>query len=218
MLIKICGLTRQSDANLAESLGAHYLGAILAGGPRHLTPDQAMQVLGPRRHTVLRVAVFGTQSRTEIAQIAEQLALDVVQLHGDQSAEDIEWLLSRTGREVWPVVRVAGTELPPETVERAQAARAVLLDAKVVGQLGGTGVALDWQGLQGELAALRERVPGVRVVLAGGLNATNLLTARGLLNPDVVDVSSGVELAPGIKNPVALEAFMNAARTTANHD
>ncbi len=217
MHVKICGLTRQADAALAESLGANFLGAILAGGPRHLTVDAATQVLGPRRHTVARVAVFGTQSRTEIAEIATGLALDVVQLHGDQSVADIDWLLARTDGEVWPVIRVSGTVLPPDTLARAQAAGTVLLDAKVVGQLGGTGVALDWHGLQGEVATLRARVPGLKVVLAGGLHAANLASARGLLNPEVVDVSSGVEQSPGIKHPVALAAFLNAVRATATN-
>lgn len=217
MLIKICGLTRPADAGLAESMGADFLGAILAGGPRHLTVDVAREVLGPRRHTVRRVAVFASQSRTEIARIAEQLSLDVIQLHGEQSAEDIAWLKTHTPCEVWPVVRVSGTDLPPETFERALAARSVLLDAKVVGQLGGTGVTLDWQGLRRDVAALRRQVSGLQVILAGGLNSHNLGTARALLDPDVVDVSSGVEVSPGIKNPEAIEAFMNAARATANN-
>lgn len=217
MLIKICGLTRPADAALAESLGANFLGAILAGGPRNLTVDEARSVLGPRRHTVRRVAVFASQSRTEIAQIASELLLDVIQLHGEQSAEDVAWLTSQTDSEIWPVVRVSGTRLPPETLDLARAAGSVLLDAKVVGQLGGTGVALDWEGLQGEVTALRASVPGLTVILAGGLNSHNLATARGMLDPDVVDVSSGVEVSPGIKNPAALEAFMNAARAYRNN-
>ena len=214
MLIKICGLTRTEDAELAESLGADYLGAIMAGGPRHLDASAAKAVLGPRRHAVRRVAVFAAQSRTEIAQIASDLALDVVQLHGEHTADDIEWLRANVDATVWPVIRVAGTVLPPETTERAAAAGTVLLDAKVVGQLGGTGVALDWAALREDVTTLRAQVPGLSVILAGGLNARNIAIAKSLLDPDVVDVSSGVELSPGIKDAVALEAFLNAARAT----
>lgn len=214
MLIKICGLTRPSDTELAESLGADYLGAIMAGGPRNLDVARAREVLGPRRHSVRRVAVFATQTRTEIAHLAHEIDLDVVQLHGDHSIEDIHWLKSNTDAAVWPVIRVAGTVLPEVTEEAAQAAGAVLLDAKVVGQLGGTGVALDWAELRQDVQRLRERVPGVQLILAGGLKSTNVHEAREMLAPDIVDVSSGVEAAPGIKDAAALEAFIKAVRAT----
>ncbi|MEO7361484.1 MAG: phosphoribosylanthranilate isomerase, partial [Gemmatimonadaceae bacterium] len=214
MLIKICGLTRALDAELAESLGANFLGAIMAGGPRNLDVVRAREVLGPRRHTVRRVAVFATQARTEIADIAHQLALDVVQLHGDHSVEDIYWLKANSGAEVWPVIRIAGTVLPEVTEVAAQAAGAVLLDAKVVGQLGGTGVALDWAELRRDVRRLRERVPGVQLILAGGLRSTNVRQAREMLTPEIVDVSSGVESAPGIKDAAGLRAFFKAVRAT----
>lgn len=214
MLIKICGLTRVADAELAESLGADYLGAIMAGGPRNLDAARAAQVLGPRRHSVRRVAVFATQTRAEIADIARQIELDVVQLHGDHSVDDIHWLKSHTDASVWPVIRVEGTVLPSETEAVAQAAGAVLLDAKVVGQLGGTGVALDWAKLRDDVARLREGVPGVQLILAGGLKNSNVLHARETLAPDAVDVSSGVESTPGIKDAARLEAFFKAVRGT----
>jgi len=214
MLIKICGLTRQADAELAESLGADFIGAIMAGGPRNLTATAAVQVLGQRRHTVRRVAVFGSQSRTKIAELADRLDLDVVQLHGDPTADDIHWLNERVTATVWPVVRVDGTTLPIGTFEVAEAAGAVLLDAKVVGQLGGTGVALHWAELRGDVQRLRDQVPYLRIILAGGLRASNVQNARDLLAPEVVDVSSGVEIAPGIKDAAALQAFITAGRTT----
>lgn len=214
MLIKICGLTRPSDAQFAESLGADYLGVIMAGGPRNLDVARAREVLGPRRHGVRRVAVFGTQLPTEIASIARQLKLDVVQLHGDHSVEDIHWLKANVDAEVWPVIRVEGTVLPDVTEVAAQEAGAVLLDAKVVGQLGGTGVALDWAKLRDDVQGLRARVPGVQLILAGGLKSSNVQHAREMLAPDIVDVSSGVESAPGIKDAAAMEAFVKAVRAT----
>lgn len=212
MKVKICGLTRAGDAALAESLGANYLGVIMAGGPRNRTIEEARDVLGPRRHGIERAVVFGAQPREDVLHIANVLDLDIIQLHGDHSPEDVTWLLERTRAQVWPVIRVAGTQLPPETIPLARAAGTVLLDAKVVGLLGGTGVALDWAGLRDEVALLRNTVEGVRVILAGGLNPGNVALAHSMLDPDAVDVSSGVEFSPGIKNADALEAFLKAAR------
>lgn len=212
MKVKICGLTRPGDAALAESLGADFLGVIMAGGPRNRTVDEAREVLGPRRHSVQRAVVFGTQPREDVLSIANVLDLDVIQLHGEHSPEDVAWLLQRTSARVWPVIRVAGTQLPPETIPLAKVAGTVLLDAKVVGLLGGTGVALDWAGLRDEVAGLRQTMDGVSVILAGGLNAGNVALAHSMLDPDAVDVSSGVEVSPGIKSADALEAFLKAAR------
>ncbi len=211
--VKICGLTRPEDAAHAAAAGATYLGVILAGGPRLLTIAQAAAVLGPERHGVRRVAVFGDQSRDEIASIVQTLALDVAQLHGDPSPDDVRHIAQQSGRAVWPVLRVEGVSLPTDAAALARAAGTLVLDAKVVGHLGGTGVALDWSGLAGDVAALRRAVPNVQLVLAGGLRPANVAQAIRLLAPDVVDVSSGVELTPGVKDPVAVEQFVRAVHT-----
>lgn len=208
--IKICGLTRETDAQHALLSGASYIGAILASGPRLLTPAQAKTVLGPRRHGVCRVAVFGSQTAAEIVTLVHALDLDVAQLHGDVTVDDVHHISSATSRAVWPVLRVEGTELPPNAQALAAAAGWLVLDAKVVGQLGGTGVVLDWSGLAGQLSALRHAVPALQLVLAGGLRAPNVAEAIRLLAPEVVDVSSGVETAPGVKDPVAVEQFVKA--------
>jgi len=116
---------------------------------------------------------------------------------------------------VWPVLRVAGTPLPDGAAALAAAAGVVVLDTHVLGQLGGTGVALDWSGLQHAVLALRASVPGVRIVLAGGLRPANVIDAVRLLSPDVVDVSSGVESVTGVKDPVLVEQFVAAVRSAA---
>jgi phosphoribosylanthranilate isomerase len=213
--VKICGLTRESDAAWAEQQGAAYLGVILAGGPRLLTPERARHVLGPRRHGVQRVAVFGEQLLDEILVIAGMLDLDVIQLHGARTADDVHTLVARSGRIVWPVLRVQGTTLPDDAIALATAAKALVLDAFVVGQLGGTGVALDWSGLADAVRALRDAVPGVQIVLAGGLRPDNADRAIRLLSPDVVDVSSGVETAPGVKDPALVQRFVQTAHGAA---
>ncbi len=213
--VKICGLTREEDAVAAETAGASYLGVILAGGPRHLTPAQARLVLGARRHSLRRVAVFGDQPEEEVIFLAEMLDLDVIQLHGVRSTDAVARIAVASARDVWPVVRVAGTTLPDEAEPLARMAGTLVLDAHVVGQLGGTGVALDWSGLARDVSALRRTVPGVRLVLAGGLRPTNVAHAAQLLLPEVVDVSSGVEIAPGVKDPALIRQFVKAAQVAA---
>ncbi|MBL0172494.1 MAG: phosphoribosylanthranilate isomerase [Gemmatimonadaceae bacterium] len=208
--VKICGLTTEADAVFAQRAGARFLGVILAGGPRLLDVERARDVLGVRRHGVSRVAVFADRPVAELLSISESLDLDVLQLHGEPSAALIAQLRSESSRAVWPVVRIAGTDLPSEARELAAAAGTLVLDAKVVGQLGGTGVALDWSGLADSVESLRVSVPGVQLVLAGGLRASNVAKAIALLNPEVVDVSSGVESAPGVKDPLAVERFVSA--------
>lgn len=213
--VKICGLTRREDAAVAEAAGAAFLGAILAGGPRLLTPAQARHVLGPPRPGVHRVAVFGDQPASEVLAVAEELALDVIQLHGARSVHDVETMARLSGRTVWPVLRIAGSTLPADAADLAAVGRVLVLDAHVVGQLGGTGVALDWSGLAGAVADLRAAVPGLTLVLAGGLQAGNVREAIQLLSPEVVDVSSGVERAPGVKDPARIEQFVRAAHAAA---
>ncbi len=213
--VKICGLTRERDAAHAVSAGASYVGAIMAGGPRLLTLDRARAVLGPRRHDVQRVVVFGDQHPDDVIVTVQALDLDVAQLHGACTAASIDAIRRETGRVVWPVLRVAGTTLPDDAVALGMSAGAVVLDAHVVGQLGGTGVALDWSGLRDAVEALRESVPGIRIILAGGLRPRNVIEAIRLLSPDVVDVSSGVESETGVKDPVLVEQFVAAVRSAA---
>jgi phosphoribosylanthranilate isomerase len=210
--VKICGLTRAIDAQHASASGADYLGVIFAGGVRMQTVESAAKVFSATGDAQ-RVGVFGEQSVDDITRVAQNLELQVVQLHAAASVTGIETLRDRLGCLVWPVVRVEGTTLPPEALSLAQSAGWLLLDSKVSGHLGGTGVALDWAALASELRELRERVPDVRIVLAGGLRAGNVRHAIELLNPDVVDVSSGVEQAPGIKDPDLVQALITSAKS-----
>jgi len=214
-LVKICGLTRPEDAAHAERMGAAFLGAILAGGPRLLSPERARHVLGPRRHGVRRVAVFGDQPADEVIVIARELELDVIQLHGTRTAAEAAAIGAASGCVVWPVLRVSGTELPAEAPALAAVHRTLVLDAHVVGQLGGTGVALDWAGLSASVQQLRKAVPDLTLILAGGLRPENVGEAMQLLSPEVLDVSSGVESAPGVKDPARVQLFVQAAHDAA---
>lgn len=210
--IKFCGLTRREDANHAVALGASYVGVIFAGGPRLVTPDRAAGVLRDVPATVRRVGVFGDQDDAAIARAVETAALDVVQLHGGWDPERVRRLGLQLERDVWPVVRIEGA-LPPDWIADAFALGArTVVDTLVPGQLGGTGVALPWVELSGRLATARRRGS---LVLAGGLNPDNVPVAIGALAPAVVDVSSGVESAPGIKDHGRMRAFRDAVAHSA---
>ncbi|HXT18831.1 MAG TPA: phosphoribosylanthranilate isomerase [Gemmatimonadaceae bacterium] len=210
--IKFCGLTRAEDVREAVALGASYVGVIFAGGPRNLTPARAREVLGEVPGRVRRVGVFGDQSPEEIATAAFEASLSVVQLHGASDPMRISRIRDQFTGEVWPVLRVAGAELPPEAAELAYAGDGLLLDALVAGGLGGTGVTLPWDALSAAIARLRS---GVKIVLAGGLRAENVAQAIGALDPDVVDVSSGVEQpgSPGVKDHQRMRAFRDAVES-----
>lgn len=209
--IKFCGLTRPEDAAVAGTLGARYLGVIFAGGPRQLDASRAGEVLDGSTTNALRVGVFGRTAPAELGRIARAARLDIVQLHGDPTAADVAAVRGNTGAEVWAVVRVTDT-LPAGTDELLDAADALLIDAKVSGSLGGTGVRVDWKAIEADVAIRRGRQ---RIVLAGGLAADNVGEAIRALRPDVVDVSSGVESAPGIKDHARMRAFAAAVADAA---
>lgn len=199
------------DAEAAVRLGADYAGVIFAGGPRALDARRAREVLAPTEgSTIARVGVFGDQSPDEISTMAAALELGVVQLHGVRSPEAIAGIALETGREAWAVVRIAGGTVPEGLDALFACARGIVLDSGVPGTLGGTGTAFDWP-------AVRERIDrpraGRRVILAGGLTPDNVQEGIRVLRPDVVDVSSGVEAAVGLKDHARMAAFVQAVRS-----
>ena len=207
--VKICGLTRAVDAEAADAAGAAYLGVIFAGGPRMRTPEEARATLAGRR--ARKVGVFAEQDAAEIARIAAIAGLDVIQLHAVSGAERVVAVRAATGLEVWAGIRTADGVLGDDAEELAAEADALLVDALVPGQLGGTGVVIPWMELGESLDAMR--LPA-RVVLAGGLTAENVAEAIDYVAPSVVDVASGVESAPGIKDHARIRAFVAAVRAT----
>jgi phosphoribosylanthranilate isomerase len=166
-----------------------------------------MEVLGVVPRTVARVGVFADQSADEIARTAGVLQLDAVQLHGSFDPERIAALRRMFDGEIWPVCRLAGATLPPVVTEMFSVGDGLLLDAAVPGKLGGTGVTLPWAELSEPLHELRRFK---RIILAGGLRPENVGRAIAALSPDVVDVSSGVESSPGIKDHERMREFRDA--------
>jgi phosphoribosylanthranilate isomerase len=216
--VKFCGLTRAEDAAVACELAARYAGVIFAGGRRLITAERAREVFEPLRGTDIgRVGVFGSQGVDEVARIAHAARVDVVQLHVGGAPDEVRRLRTLFGGGIWVVLRVpAGAGLPVSAREVAVEADALLLDAAVPGQLGGTGVTLDWEALATDVRQLRDG--GSRVVLAGGLRAENVAEAIRRVRPDVVDVSSGVESAPGIKDHDRMRAFADATRAATDEE
>jgi phosphoribosylanthranilate isomerase len=203
-------MTRAIDAREGATLGASYIGVIFAGGPRHMTPESAAAVLESVPPTVGRVGVFDRPALPELLALARRLDLRAVQLHGGVDGEALARIRAAFTGEIWAVLRLADGALPPNAEALFDCADAVVLDAHVEGRLGGTGVALPWRELVDRLRPMRAR--RARLVLAGGLRPENVRQAIELLRPDVVDVSSGVETAPGIKDHARMRAFRDAVR------
>lgn len=210
--VKICGLTRRPDAELAAGSGAHYGGVILApGGRRSITPEVAASLF--EQLPLRRVGVFVDAGDDELERAAKVAALDIVQLHGAESPAYAERLRARRRWEVWKAIRPRdAAEFVTELQRYAGAVDGILLDGWSTDAAGGTGARFPWQAI----APHRNDLPeGVRLIVAGGLSQANVAAAIELLRPGVVDVSSGVEDSPGVKNASAVSAFITAARSAA---
>jgi phosphoribosylanthranilate isomerase len=208
--IKICGVTRLQDALCALALGVDALGFILASGsPRRLEPFEAKALLETIRDAAPRtfeaVAVIGGYDAPSARRALEELGFDRVQLVGEEPKPALFEALDALGplaKRAYGSVRVRDAS-SLEGIEDVPC-DAILLDTYKKGALGGTGHSFDW-ALAAPLAARR------RVVLAGGLTPLNVAEAIAVVKPWRVDVASGVEDAPGIKNPDKLRAFVEAA-------
>lgn len=213
----MCGMTRAEDVAVAAMLGARYVGCVFADGPRLQTATRAAMLFAaldsdasPRR-----VGVFASPDAVDVGDVAATVPLDIAQVHGDAAAPTIRALRARLpSLEIWAVMRCRGGRLSADAAALWRAADTLLLDAHVPGLLGGTGTTLPWQSLADDLWDLRRAMgPTARLVLAGGLTPDNVGSAIAALRPDVVDVSSGVERAPGVKDHDRMRAFADAVRT-----
>ena len=209
--MKFCGMTRAADVREASRLGAAYVGIIRAGGPRLLSVERAQDVLAAAADGVRRVGVYGAAEPTEIGEEARALDLATVQLHADPSTQSLDAMRRRFSGEIWVVLRLANGMLPKDSASLFDAADAVVLDSLVPGALGGTGTPLPWTTLAKAVAERRGRA---KLIVAGGLRPENVHTAIDALRPDVVDVSSGIESAPGIKDHEKMRAFRDAVLAT----
>jgi phosphoribosylanthranilate isomerase len=209
--IKICGVTRADDAARAAGAGADFLGLnFWPPSKRYLAPDRAPAIAAAARAAgaAQLVGVFVNQPLDDIAAIARDVALDIVQLHGDETPADVLAIAHATGRPVWKAIAVGASD-DLHGLD-AWSVAAFLLDAPTAGR-GGAGKVFDWSHARDA----RGRYPARAFVLAGGLGPDNVAAAITAVDPWAVDVASGVESAPGIKDPVKLAAFVAAARAGA---
>jgi len=196
--IKICGLTREADVRLAVSCGAWACGFVISRGPRHIDAARAAE-LTPLTEESLAVAVVTTETPEWIAAAVEQGGFGAVQLSAGEdgpSVPEVRAALERRG-------------LRPRLIAAADTAGAagadlLQLDARRPDQYGGTGYTLDWKALAAA------KLPSERLVLAGGLKPSNVDGAIHLLHPFAVDVSSGIERTPGVKERRLMRSFFGA--------
>ena len=208
--IKICGVTRPDDAARIAEAGVDFIGLnFWPSSKRYLPPERAPAVAAaaraasPSSGVVQLVGVFVNASLDEIAAIARDVALDVIQLHGDESPDDAAAIDQATQRPVWKAIAVAG---PDDLASLGMwSVDALLLDAPAVGR-GGAGKVFDWALAR----AARQSHPMRRLVLAGGLGPHNVAAAIDAVGPWAVDVASGVESAPGLKDAAKVAAFVAA--------
>ncbi len=201
--IKICGLTRPADAAVAVAAGADALGVVLAPSKRQVTVDEAAAVLADAPTLVARIGVFADAHADLVREAAARLGLAAVQFHGDEAPETC-------AAAPVPVIKAfrVGPGFDPAVIGPYRGGiAAVLLDTYVPGgERGGTGETFEWDDIAGRLPA------GIPVVLAGGLRPDNVAEAVRVLAPFAVDVSSGVEHEPGIKDPALIGSFCAAVR------
>lgn len=201
-LIKICGITRESDARVALERGADAIGMVFfEGSPRHVSAEQAAVIARSIGNKALKVGLFVNAGKNAVRDVLGKVPLDILQFHGD---EDDAWC-RQFRRPYWKAVRVKDdTDLPRE-LDRFPGADGILLDAWHADQYGGTGRTFDWSVLNG-------LVGDRHLILAGGLNPANVAQAVTLVRPWGVDVSSGVETAPGIKSQALIKQFIDEVR------
>jgi phosphoribosylanthranilate isomerase len=205
IFVKVCGITRPEDGLLAAEAGADAVGFVFYPmSPRRVQPAQAAAIARELPPLVTRVGVFVDADRDEMARTADEVGLDLLQLHGEEPPAALEGLPRRALK----AVRV-GAGFTPEDALRFGAAAGVVVDTRLVGQTalpGGTGTPFDWTLVRG----LRDRVSFL--MLAGGLTPDNVAEALTEVRPHAVDVSSGVERLPGKKDPERVRAFIEAVR------
>jgi len=222
--IKICGTTNLEDAQTAVSAGADALGFIFADSPRRITPEKAAEIIAELPPEVAKVGVFVNESAQRMHELICDLRLTAVQLQGDETADiarDLRRLTSdRNGRlRIFQAVGVGrGMDGALRAFAGATEIDGVLLDsfaARAAGHAddrsarGGTGKAFDWKRAQSFVPGLAK---STRVIIAGGLSPANVAEAIAMLSPWGVDVCTGVEKSPGVKDPEKVREFIESAR------
>ncbi len=198
MFVKICGITSEADALLAVGLGADAVGFVFAPSPRQVSVQAVSRIVERLPHGVVTVGVFRDESARRVVEIVNTLGLGAAQLHGNESTEDTRYVSSRVSM----TIKAFPVGHPGIAKVDDYGADLVMVD----GARPGSGEVFDWRLAEGV-------VDPARLILSGGLNAANVASAISHLSPFGVDVSTGVESAPGIKDPRKMREFVLAARS-----
>ena len=203
MKIKFCGIRRLEDVAAVNLCQPDYMGMILSGGfRRSISQEQAQRLVQEKSDAIAAVGVFVNESSEIICRMAEQLHLQVIQLHGNESAEQIQTLQQKTGLPVWKALRIG-------TLEELEAAGTnpadcLILEGKTGAGIGGPGVCADWE-------LLARHSWNRSFFLAGGLQPENVLEAIATVSPTGVDFSSGIE-EDGVKSLRRMKQLMTLIR------
>ncbi len=205
--VKICGLTRLQDAELAVQLGAWAVGMVFHPASRRCCPLAEAEMIGAALHRRVELAgVFVNAPLDEITRVSERVGLTLVQLHGDEGPAFCAEVARRTGARTIKAVAIRGL-FTVRGLERFHT-DFHLVDGYAPGLRGGTGESFDWS----LLSKRRSKLP---LIVGGGLDAERVAAAIATTHPFAVDVASGVETAPGIKDPQRMRAFFEAAEMVA---
>lgn len=204
--VKICGITSETALTAASDAGATYIGLVFhPASPRAVTPARAAALAAAAPSTVITAGLFVDTPADEINAVLESVPLGMIQLHGNEPPEAVSALRTAAGLPVMKALRLGG----PDDLDIVPAYEAVcdwlLFDTQSARGPGGTGETFDWSWLAGRAFARPW-------MLAGGLDAANIDAALSALTPDAVDVSSGVEDAPGVKSPQKIKDFIEAVQ------
>jgi phosphoribosylanthranilate isomerase len=200
LFVKICGITSEADALLAAGLGATAVGFIFAPSPRQMAPAAVADIVKRLPYETVTVGVFRDESPQRVVDIANQIGLGAVQLHGMESTEDTAWIAERTR---WTIKAFTAGHRNIDRFNK-YGAQTLLID----GPTPGSGELFDWRLAEGV-------VDPRRLIVSGGLRPENVDAAIAHLHPFGVDVASGVEVSPGVKDPGKMREFIAAAKAAA---
>jgi phosphoribosylanthranilate isomerase len=199
--IKICGLRRCEDALVAAHAGAHAVGMVFyANSPRHVEVARAAEICVALPPFVTSVGLFVNPTAEEVKTTLRQVPLDLLQFHGDETAD----FCAQFGRPYLKAVRMRSEVDLLQYAAQYRSAKALLVDAFVDGKVGGTGQLFDWRLIPATLS--------LPLILSGGLTPQNVAEGVSAVRPWAVDVSSGVESAPGVKDAAKIIAFIKGVR------
>jgi phosphoribosylanthranilate isomerase len=220
MWIKICANTSLEDAQLAVDAGAHAVGFVFAESPRRVTRAQVSAITPHLPDSIEKYGVFSDPIFDEVIETVIECDLSGVQLHTTSKPDLVQRLrehfVKSPRRNRLNILRVLHFALNFDTqlqeLVHDQAIDGILIDSRTAKAIGGTGVAFDWRAAQ---TGFLRSAPHLRLIVAGGLRPENVADAIYTLQPWGVDVATGVEAAPGRKDPAKVQAFVNAAHKAA---